>query len=111
MNKKFSLKEQNLEQERIIQRALRTRGFLFPETVDEVEEYENRYGNTDFILPEELQESVFLQTINQESIIKESFVNNDLIAMAAREGKDIPDHIKAKMKKERDIARRKNNKK
>ncbi|RIH66187.1 hypothetical protein D1164_04555 [Mariniphaga sediminis] len=112
MKKQSNSKYQDSQKEMNIQRALRTGGFLFPENVDEVEEYELLYGNTDFILPEELQEPVFLDTKKSEDIIFPDTTNTVRVTMAARDGKNfIPEHIKEKMKQERDIARSKKNKK
>lgn len=96
------------QQEEIIQRTLKTGGFLFPESVEEVEAYERVFGETNFMLPEDLQEPFFLDF---EIDVKKPTVtlnNFNIIAMAARDGKEIPENIKEKMKKERELARRKN---
>lgn len=107
MKNELNLENQNSKHESIIQHALKTGGFLFPESVEEVEAFERAFGSTDFILPEELQEPVFLYASDIE-VSKACLANNELIAMAAREGKDLPDHIKIKMKREREEARHKN---
>ena len=110
MKKQISPKNQDSKKEEIIQHALKTGGFLFPTTVKEVEEYELAFGSTDIILPEDLRATDFLFS-NNEEISCENKVPNDTIAMAARDGKDsVPDHIKDRMKQERENARRNENK-
>lgn len=105
MKKQISQKNQESRNERIIQQALKTGGFLFPTTINEVENYELNYGSTDVILPEELQEPDFLFNNSGKKLINnESW---ETIAMAARDGIDaIPEHIQKRMKQEREIARR-----
>lgn len=105
MKEQISPKNQNSEKEEIIQRALKTGGFLFPTTVNEVESYELTHGSTDIILPEELQEPNFLFTTNEKTLNDNE--SKPTVAMAARDGKNfIPDHIKERMKQEREAARR-----
>lgn len=87
---------------------LRTNGFLFPETVNEVSTYERTFGDTDIILPDDMQEPLFLKeaysklTAHKENIVKFETEN---CAMAARDekGSELPDHIKKKM--EEDLAK------
>ncbi len=55
-----------------IERTLRTGGFLFPETVDEVKEFERIYGATDVILPTELQEPHFLRSQSRRKAVSAS---------------------------------------
>jgi ubiquinone biosynthesis protein COQ9 len=105
MKKQISPKNQESRKEKIIQHALKTSGFLFPTTINEVENYELTYGSTDIILPEELQEPDFLFNEQERRLINNESL--ETIAMAARDGIDaIPDHIKKRMKQEREIARR-----
>ena len=105
MKKQISPKDQELRKEEIIQHALRIGGFLFPTTISEVENYELSYGSTDIILPEELQEPDFLFNEHERTSINNESI--ETIAMAARDGIDaIPEHIKKRMKQEREIARR-----
>ena len=47
-------------QEKMIEQALRTGGYVLPTSDNEVKEFERIYGTTDVILPEELQEPTFL---------------------------------------------------
>ncbi|MFV0599917.1 MAG: hypothetical protein ACK5M0_09390 [Bacteroidales bacterium] len=54
------------EQEKIIKRILKTGGYLFPETVQEVIEYEKKYGTTEIVLPEELRNLDFLNTLRKK---------------------------------------------
>ena len=103
MKKQISIKIQESNKERTIQKALKTGGFLFPTTTNEVENYEHKYGSTDIILTEELQEPNFL--LNEHGNLNNN-ESQGTIAMAARDGKNsIPDYIKERMKQEREIAR------
>lgn len=80
---------------------LKTNGFLFPETVEEVIEFEKNFGNTDVILPVELETPNFLYTQKSNStIIQNSKPEN--LAMAARNGKPfISDEVLESMKNDR----------
>ena len=84
------------EQNSLIEKTLKTTGFLFPETVEEVEEFERIYGKTEVTLPDELQNSQFL-FICQKDIDFQSLIttnNSDNFEMAAREGiADLPDNV------------------
>ena len=90
-------------QEELIQKALRTGGFLFPETVDEVIEFEKSFGNTDVILPEDLQQPLFLETPSKKtSKAKIITLNDEKLAMAAREGSaKITDEVRKRMEVDR----------
>ena len=92
---------QNDQQEKAIEKALFTGGFLFPQTVDEVKEFERIYGTTDIILPIELQEPEFLDgelSSNSTRVLKFPAEN---FAMAAREGSSkLPTEIKQKILKD-----------
>jgi len=84
---------------KLIEKALRIGGYSFPQTIDEVSEFERLFGNTEVILPPELQEPFFLYAmfdLNPESNIKHD--QKTTISMAAREGSsNLPDDIKAKI--------------
>lgn len=84
---------------------LRTNGHLFPETVAEVFEYERKFGDTDIIIPEDMQTPSFLEKTNNESnshlkVVKSMSEN---YAMAARleNGNQLPDYIKKRMEDDR----------
>lgn len=102
MKKIISDKFKSNQQEKMIEQALKTSGFLFPETVEEVKEFERIYGTTDVILPAELQEPTFLYSKsergNSSKVVKFPSAN---FAMAAREGKsDLPKEIQQKIIKD-----------
>lgn len=87
------------QQEKMIEKALSTGGFLFPTTVDEVKEFERIYGTTNVILPQELQEPTFLDAATENKgkakVIKFPSEN---FAMAAREGSSkLPIELKHKI--------------
>ena len=94
--------ENNIDEskkEKIIQQALRTGGYLFPETPEEVSEFEKRFGNTDMIIPEELHEAPHpkVRQLKTSKISKK----DENLAFAAREGSRLPDSILKKMKEDR----------
>jgi hypothetical protein len=96
----------------MIEKAFRTGGFIFPETVDEVKEFERIYGRTDVILPAELQNLDFLYSQFKKSSKKKiTIIHSENLAMAAREGNDqLPDEIKnlmAEHRKKADSKRKK----
>ncbi|MDE3234540.1 MAG: hypothetical protein KGO81_01205 [Bacteroidota bacterium] len=84
--KKTNVENTQLKQDLLIQHALRTGGFVFPQTVAEVESFEKKFGTTDVQLPEELQTPVFLNTPSKKTarpkVIK---IQQENLAMAARE--------------------------
>ena len=96
------------KQEKLIQKAFRKGGFLFPETPEEVAEFEKRFGNTDIILPDELREPTFLTSKRSTSAKKKLSEKSENLAMAAREGSQLPDEVLKKMKEDRDKAKRNN---
>jgi len=100
-NAKCNSKE--IHQEKMINKALRTGGFIFPETIDEVKEFERIYGKTDVILPAELQEPDFLYSKSKEKgHPKVANLDSENLAMAARKGiNQLPEEIISKMKKDR----------
>lgn len=102
MKKRISDKSKSNQQEKMIEQALKTGGFLFPETVEEVKEFERIYGTTDVILPAELQEPTFLYSKsgkgNSSKVVKFPSEN---FAMAAREGSsELPKEIQQKIIKD-----------
>ena len=91
------------QHEKLIQKALKTGGFLFPETVDEVIEFEKSFGNTDVILPEDLQQPLFLDTPSKKtSKAKVIALHEEKLAMAAREGSSkITEDVRKRMDADR----------
>jgi hypothetical protein len=87
---------------------LRTNGFLFPETVNEVTAYERTFGDTDIILPDDMQEPSFLKEAHsrvaeeRDNVIK---LQDDNCSLAARDekGDELPEYIKKRM--EDDLAK------
>lgn len=95
-------KDQNLN----IEKLLRTNGYLFPETVNEVNEYEKKYGNTNIILPDDMQSLSFLEKaisrLPQKDLNEIKQANeNFAIAARAENGKELPEHIKKQMEVDR----------
>jgi len=99
MKKRSKDNTKDSTQEKILKKALRTGGFLFPETIEEVKEFERLYGTTDVVLPPDLQEPPFLDTRggNNNRKIKISAPASDF-AMAAREASnELPSEIQEKI--------------
>lgn len=96
-------KNSNLQNEKIIQKALRIGGFVIPQTPDEVEDYEKQFGNTEIILPDRLKNLDFMDSNVAEVIPKEKqkIASRPTIAMAAREGSELPQEILDRMKLDR----------
>ena len=99
MRNKISDKSDNIHENKMIEKALRIGGFLFPETIEEVKEFENLFGTTDVILPSELDVPTFLysesEKANNSKIVKSPCEN---FAMAAREGASkLPEDIQKKI--------------
>lgn len=111
--KKKSIANTNIvsQQEQIIQRALRTAGFLLPETPEEVAEFERKFGSTDILLPEALQTPDFIKTKPVISISKKPQIILENLAMAARDGSQLPDDILKAMKEHRQKAKQEKKKK
>ena len=87
MRNRLSDKSDNIHQNEMIEKALKTGGFLFPETVAEVKEFERLFGTTDVILPAELEDSAFLYSKSgKKSNSKIVEFPCDNFAMAARDG-------------------------
>jgi hypothetical protein len=115
MKKTNGSKLKDNHQENIIGKTFRAGGFLFPETVDEVKVFEQIYGATDVILPQELQEPSFLYS-NQKKKLNAYFIADcsENLALAAREGSHkLPADIQKRMEDDRikeDAKRKRNNK-
>lgn len=92
-------------QEQLIQDALRTGGFTFPQTVAEVEAFEKKFGTTDVTLPEHLKVPDFIAKGKSKKDLKAQVVAmqpQDNFAVAAREGSaKLSDEIQKKMKEDR----------
>jgi hypothetical protein len=91
-------------QEEMIEKALREGGFLFPETPEEVAEFEKKFGSTDVILPEDLRQAPHPKKNRVVKLNKQEKQQN--LAMAAREGSQLPEEIQKKMKEDREKAKK-----
>lgn len=84
--------------------ALKSFGYMFPETEEEFDAFENMCGSTEIELPEHLKDLNFLNKKKENqngkviSIYSSIESSNNITAYAAREGHDVlPDYIKIKM--------------
>lgn len=107
MSKKINEKEQD----KMIEKALRTSGFLFPKTVDEIKEYERIYGTTSVILPPDLESPDFLYNKKKTTGKILKLHAEDNFAMAARDGKlEMSEKIKNKILSDIDASEKKQKK-
>src|SRR5258706_15283221 len=102
--KKQKLDSAETQKEQMIQDALRTGGFLFPQTVSEVEKFEKSFGTTEVPLPAHLKVPNFLKKTKSNKAIPSNItaVNSENFAVAAREGAPkLPMEILQKMEEDR----------
>lgn len=71
--KRYLLKEKKIEH--TIFNSLKYYGFLFPENVEDVDRFEELYGDTDVDIPEHLQSLESLQ-LNENNPLDFDFSNN-----------------------------------
>lgn len=108
----MSKKPNDQEKDKMIEKALRTTGFLFPKTIEEIKEYEKIYGTTSVILPPDLETPEFIYSKKKVVAKVIKLHTEDNFAMAAREGKTgMPEEIKNKIKADIDSAQKKNKRK
>ncbi|MES2649392.1 MAG: hypothetical protein V4717_21110 [Bacteroidota bacterium] len=101
------------KKEQLIQAALRTAGYVFPQTVEEVEAFEKYFGTTDISMPVHLKVPSFLNKSRGKKlgkVISQAIPVN--FAAAAREGAPkLSDEVRKKMHEDRKKAdSQKNNK-
>lgn len=105
------------EQEQLIQNALRAGGFVFPQTVAEVEAFEKNFGTTDVTLPEHLKVPDFIAQGKSKKYLQAQVIamQEENFAVAAREGAPkLSEEVRKKMqedRKEADAKFKKNNRK
>jgi len=102
--KKVNLNNTENKKERMIQDALRAGGFVFPQTVAEVEAFEKSFGTTDVTLPDHLKVPEFITNgkIKKAAKKKNIAMQQDNFAMAARDGvPKLSNDILQKMKEDR----------
>lgn len=102
-------KGNNHSQESIIQKTLRTSGFIFPETPEEVNEFENQFGTTDVDVPNQLKDLSFMdnRTSSKLSKVLDNKFSITNLAMVARGGMELPNDIIEKMKNDRESIKKK----
>lgn len=101
---KHNTEKNELQKETIIQHALRTGGFTFPQTVSEVDVFEKIFGTTEVALPDDLKHPSFLENLNTNprSSMKNIELHVDNFAIAARGGApELPDEILKQMEEDR----------
>jgi len=90
---------------------LKSKGYLFPSTAGEVNEFEKNIGIDNSNPPEwENPINIILKGRQKIENIKEEFISNlsvENLAMAAREGKKISDDVWKRMNEDRENAKKK----
>lgn len=102
--KKINSNNSEDKKEKIIQSALRAGGFVFPQTVSEVEAFEKSFGTTDVTLPDHLKVPDFIKKGKTAKLakVKSIGIQQDNFAMAARDGASkLSDDVLQKMKEDR----------
>lgn len=103
---------QDADFEAYLGNTLKSYGYLFPTTDEQMSIFEENMENIP--LPDELESSDFVFE-NKKRIFKQTTIMMDNSdgernwALAAREGKDISEDVLAKMKKDKEEAKRKQN--
>ena len=105
---------QKIDFEVYLENALKSHGYLFPETDEQLAVFESNMDYTP--IPEELNSTETVFNMKRE---KKSYKNKIITALdadderkwsiAARDGKNISPEVKAQMKKDREAARAKMN--
>ncbi len=110
MKKKVNIQE--IDFEVYLDNALKSHGYLFPETDEQTSIFEE---NMDLVsVPEDLDSPDFVfiskrRTLKRAPIIIDNSEGEKNWAIAARDGKDIPSDILEKMKKDKEEAKKKQN--
>ena len=110
MTKKIKIQDSDFEA--YFENALRSHGYLFPTTDEQMSVFEE---SIDYIpLPKELESPDFVfedkkQTLKKRVIAIDNSEGERNWALAAREGKDIPEDMLAKMKRDKEEAKKKKN--
>jgi len=109
MKKKINIQDADFEA--YLENALKSYGHLFPTTDEQMSVFEDNMENIP--LPEELESPDFVfkgkkQTFKQKTIVFDNSEGERNWALAARDGKEIPEDILAKMKKDKEEAKKKN---
>ncbi len=102
----------DIDFESYLENALKSNGYLFPETDEQMDIFEEQMENIPF--PKELNSPDFVFSDKRRIFMKtEKFIDNiegeKNWAIAARDGKEISNDIFAKMKKDKEEARKKLN--
>lgn len=107
MNTKINIQEVDFEV--YLDNALKSYGYLFPETDEQISKYEEDIDQ--FPLPEDLKSPDLIFKSKRRVIKKKTMVYNNPEgeknwAIAARDGKEIPSDILEKMKNDRKEAKK-----
>ena len=103
---------QDVDFEVYLENALKLYGYLFPTTDEQMSVFEENVK--DIPLPEKFDSPDFVfenkkQQFKRKGIVLDNSVGERNWALAAREGKEIPEDILAKMKRDKEEARKKQN--
>ena len=103
----------NMDFEAYLDNALKSLGYLFPETDEQMAIFEE--NNKNIQLPKEFESADFVFRGKRRNIFKgnqlciDNTVGEGNWAIAARDGKDIPEDVLEKMRKDKEEAKKKQN--
>lgn len=110
MKKKVGIQEVDFEV--YLNNALKSHGYLFPETDEQISIFEENMDQVP--IPEDLNSPDFVfkskrRIIKKNPVVFDNSEGEKNWAIAARDGKDIPSDILEKMKKDKEEAKKKQN--
>lgn len=102
----------NTRQEKAFHKALKSYGYLFPETEAELQSFEESISKMKFQIPDKFNDPIAILKAGKISNVSQfnSFNDEEIeehLAQAAREGSDIPEDVRAQMEKDRKDAEEK----
>lgn len=100
-NQKYSSPE-----EKAFYKALKRYGYIFPETEDELKQFEDSIANMEFKIPDKFSDPIEILAKGKVDKIENylSFSDEQVeenLAQAAREGSEIPDDVLKQMENDR----------
>jgi hypothetical protein len=102
----------NTRQEKAFHKALKSYGYIFPETEAELQSFEESISKMKFQIPDKFNDPMEILKAGKIENVGQFNSFNDVqieehLAQAAREGSNIPDDVRAQMEKDRKDAEEK----
>ncbi len=99
--------EKNKKFEFLLQQGMKEKGWIIPQTIEDVFKFEKELAKNPIDLPPELAntDDIFSRRprgkLNVSSLPKSEMDADSMFAQAARNGKEIPEDVREKMKQDR----------